>query len=231
MDKERRFLTHYGLYKFNQKFWDLSAHHREQVLHNFVSTMETGSEKTWFYQVYPAQYKFDILIWSNSYADELTDIDTFFLNQGTLLSRFREYVECPYNMWGITKPSQYSRAKKSAQELDPFTDTRKPYFVIYPFTKTSEWYQKSREERQEMMNGHIVTGKKFPEISQLLIYSIGMQDQEFVVAYEQEDLAMFSDLVYELRMTVARIYTLNDTPQITSIFRTKEQLVGIFSGK
>jgi len=64
-----------------------------------------------------------------------------------------------------------------------------------------------------------------------LIYSIGMQDQEFVVAYEQEDLAMFSDLVYELRMTVARIYTLNDTPQITSILRTKEQLVGIFSGK
>jgi chlorite dismutase len=58
-----------------------------------------------------------------------------------------------------------------------------------------------------------------------------MQDQEFVVAYEQEDLAMFSDLVYELRMTVARIYTLNDTPQITSILRTKEQLVGIFSGK
>ena len=37
-----------------------------------------------------------------------------------------------------------------------------------------------RETRQGMMNEHIRVGRQYPEISQLLLYSTGLQDQEFV---------------------------------------------------
>ena len=143
----------------------------------------------------------------------------------------REFITPVENFWGVTKPSQYSKAKKSAQELDPFEDTRLPYFIVYPFTKTSNWYMKSREERQEMMNSHIRIGKSFPDITQLLLYSFGLQDQEFIVSYETHLLPQFSDLVYELRMTEARIYTLSDTPIITGFLQTPEGLLKMFSGK
>ena len=124
----------------------------------------------------------------------------------------------------------YSKAKKSAQVLDPFEmDMRKTYFTIYPFTKTTEWYLKTREERQEMMNEHIRIGKQYAEITQLLLYSFGIQDQEFIVAYEMENLPLFSDLVYELRGSVARLYTLIDTPIITSVKIEESELISTLS--
>ena len=81
------------------------------------------------------------------------------------------------------------------------------------------------------MNEHIKLGKSFPSICQLLLYSFGIQDQEFVVSYEMDDLAMFSDLVQQLRSTEARIYTLLDTPIITGCHRTKDQFINMFTAE
>jgi chlorite dismutase len=75
------------------------------------------------------------------------------------------------------------------------------------------------------MNEHIKLGKQYPEIKQLLLYSFGLQDQEFVVSYEMEDLAQFSDLVKGLRETEGRRHTLFDTPVITGVHRTVEEFI------
>ena len=228
---ENRILTHYALYSFSDSFWELTPTERKQHIKSFCKDVSEASEKTWFYQVYPTQTKFDILVWSNVQAEELDAPNRFFEANAKATNRHRAYVKPVLNFWGMTKPSQYSKAKRSAQELDPFEDVRLPYFIIYPFSKTGDWYLKPREERQELMNDHIRIGKSFPDITQLLLYSFGMQDQEFVVAYETHDLSKFSDLVYELRMTQARIFTLNDTPIITGTFHTIDEIAKIFSGK
>ncbi|MCH8978559.1 MAG: chlorite dismutase family protein, partial [Armatimonadetes bacterium] len=115
---------------------------------------------------------------------------------------------------------------KTEQDIDPFDGDRSRYFVIYPFAKTKEWYLMTKDSRQGMMNEHIKKGKEYPEIKQQLLYSFGLQDQEFVVSYEMEDLAMFSKLVHELRSTQGRIYTALDTPIITGVHRTPEEFVG-----
>ena len=52
-----------------------------------------------------------------------------------------------------------------------------------------------------MMNEHIKIGKQYESIKQLLLYSFCLQDQEFVVVYETDDLALFSQLVNDSRMT------------------------------
>lgn len=92
-----------------------------------------------------------------------------------------------------------------------------PYLIVYPFVKTHEWYQHPVEERRRMMTGHIRIGKQHEGIDQLLLYSTGLQDQEFVVAYESADLSAFSALVVDLRMTEARLYTERDTPVYVGI--------------
>ena len=74
----------------------------------------------------------------------------------------------------------------------------------------------SRDARQGMMNEHIRIGHQYPEIKQLLLYSFGLQDQEFVVVYETDDLPQFSDLVNELRGAEGRRYTERDTPAYTA---------------
>ena len=116
-----------------------------------------------------------------------------------------------------SKPSVYAKQRENPQEIDPYSDERKPYFVIYPFAKTADWYLKEKDERMQLMAEHIRIGKKYPAIKQLLLYSFGIQDQEFIVSYEMDDLPLFSDLVQELRSTSARIYTLLDTPIIVCV--------------
>jgi chlorite dismutase len=67
------------------------------------------------------------------------------------------------------------------------------------------------------MNEHIRIGKQYRDIKQLLLYSFGLQDQEFVVVYETDDMSLFSKLVYDLRDTQARRYTRSDTPLHTGV--------------
>jgi chlorite dismutase len=86
----------------------------------------------------------------------------------------------------------------------------------------------SREARQGMMNEHIRIGKQYEEITQLLLYSFGVQDQEFVVVYEMDDIQRFSDLVNELRSTEGRRYTLRDTPLHAAIYHPAEETLALW---
>jgi chlorite dismutase len=107
------------------------------------------------------------------------------------LAALSPLIEIKRSLWGYTRPSQYTKSR-STQEIDPFAGNAQKYLVIYPFVKTVEWYLMSREARQGMMNEHIRIGKQYEEIKQLLLYSFGVQDQEFVVVYEMDDLQQFS---------------------------------------
>jgi chlorite dismutase len=135
----------------------------------------------------------------------------FFSRWAEAAAPFRARLEIRDVLWGFTRQSQYTKTK-SQQELDPFAAERQPYLIVYPFVKTADWYLKSQDERREMMMGHIKVGKQYKDITQLLLYSFGLQDQEFVVVYETHDLTRFMELVNELRKTEARRYTERDWP-------------------
>jgi chlorite dismutase len=169
----------------------------------------------------------DMLIWSAVQAEEPGATAEFFECFARAYSPYRHLIEIKGYLWGYTRPSQYTKSR-STQEIDPFAETRKRYLVMYPFVKTVEWYLMSREARQGMMNEHIRIGKQYEEIKQLLLYSFGVQDQEFVVVYEMDDLQQFSDLVNELRSSEARRYTLRDTPLHTAIYHPAEETLALW---
>src|SRR5262249_8638295 len=93
------------------------------------------------------------------------------------------------------------------------------YLFVYPFTKTRPWYQLPVEERQTVMDEHIRVGRKYPAVKLNTTYSFGLDDQEFVVAFETDSPSDFLDLVQELRESKASMYTLRDTPILTCLFR------------
>jgi chlorite dismutase len=127
-------------------------------------------------------------------------------------------------LWGYTGKSTYSKAR-STQEIDPFGGERTTYLIVYPFVKTKDWYLMEADARQSMMNEHIRLGKQYTAIKQLLLYSFGLQDQEFVVVYETDDLPLFSELVYDLRSTEARRFTERDAPLQTAVYSQPEKLL------
>lgn len=132
------------------------------------------------------------------------------------------------NMIGLTRPSQYVR-RPTTQEQSLFTGERSRYLVVYPFVKTVDWYLAPAEERQAAMRDHMRVGHAYPQVRQLLAYSFGLDDQEFIVAYETDDLVAFQDLVRDLRETEARRSTLRDTPIVTGIHRPLGQILSLLS--
>jgi chlorite dismutase len=122
--------------------------------------------------------------------------------------------------------SQYVR-KPTAQEQSMLTGERSRYLIVYPFTKSTDWYLQSREARQGIMNEHMRIGHEYPMVRQALGYSFGLDSQEFVVAYETDDLVAFGDLVRALRGTDSRKATVNDTPILLGIHRPLDEIVSL----
>jgi chlorite dismutase len=93
----------------------------------------------------------------------------------------------------------------------------KRYFIVYPMTKTRHWYGLAMEERQQMMNDHFRIGHGYPGVTINTTYSFGIDDPEFVVAFETDDPSEFVSLVMDLREVPGAQYTASETPIFTTL--------------
>jgi chlorite dismutase len=211
-------LGHFATYRLAAGFWALGGNERKKRARAWCDAVTRSCDALQLYLVQGIEPAADVLVWSSMRVESPAAPGEFFRRRAAADNAHRDAVEPIDVIWGMTRPSEYSRSAKSAQEIDPFAARRAPYLIAYPFTKTAEWYLLGRETRLGMMNEHIRIGKQFREINQLLLYSFGLQDQEFVVVYETDDLTLFSRLVYDLRDTEARRYTKSDTPLHTGVW-------------
>ena len=143
-----------------------------------------------------------------------------------LRSGLGRYCEIAHSLWGLTRPSIYTR-RRTAQEQAVDEETRQRYLIVYPFVKTIEWYLMSRDARQGMMNEHMRVGHEYEDVRQVLLYTTGLDDQEFIVAYETDVIERHQDLVIALRDTEARRYTLRDTPIFTAVHRPLDEALAL----
>ncbi len=220
-------LNHFALFAFKDAYWSLPSSERVLFHDHWLSGLRAAAQKVDVYQVFPTEDTADILVWSALPLLEKCDTATFFDRFARTTNPYRGYVQLHTSLWGYTRPSQYTKTR-STQEIDPFAEERKPYLVMYPFVKTTEWYLMGREARQGIMNEHIRIGKQYEDITQLLLYSFGVQDQEFIVVYETDDLPRFSDLVNELRSADGRRYTQRDTPLHTALYHPAEETLALW---
>jgi chlorite dismutase len=165
------------------------------------------------------------------------DADLLLLTQATNLERIHEfhvvlaqsglmaYAETPYSFLAMTKPSEYS--DESRLEVRP---AHAKYLFVYPFVKTREWYTVDPKERWRIMQEHIRVGKEYPSVDLNTSYSFGLDDQEFVVAFEADEPAVFLDLVQRLRTTESSSYTKRDTPTFTCIAMSVERALNALDG-
>ena len=133
------------------------------------------------------------------------------------------YLRVSYTLLGMTRPSPYKKpSAASVSTPDANNDLDIPlshrYLVVYPFTKTIEWHLSPLEERRAVMKAHVDVGRRWSAtVSQLLLYSYGLDDHEFIVSYYTDKLDDFQSLVMDMRGTESRRHTKNDTPIFTCI--------------
>src|SRR6201994_1110858 len=165
------------------------------------------------------------------------DADMLILTQATNLENIHEFhvvlaqsglmawASTPYSYLAMTKPSEYS--DESRLEVRP---AHSKYLFVYPFVKTRAWYALPGDERWRIMQEHIKLGREYPSVDINTSYSFGLDDQEFVVAFETDNPADFLDLVQRLRTTESSSYTLRDTPTFTCISCSVERALGALDG-
>jgi chlorite dismutase len=165
------------------------------------------------------------------------DADLMLLSQSENLERIHEFhvvlaqsglmkwCSIPYSFLAMTKASEYS--DESRLEVRP---AHAKYLFVYPFVKTRAWYGLPQPERWRIMQEHIQVGREFPSVDLNTSYSFGLDDQEFVVAFETDNPGDFLDLVQKLRTSESSAYTLRDTPTFTCISCSVERALGALDG-
>jgi chlorite dismutase len=156
----------------------------------------------------------DFMLWRIGY-----DIDPFQKMVAEInRSILGRYLDVPQSYMAMTKHSQYVdehvHEGQEGRRLK-IVPGKKPFLFVYPFVKTRDWYLLPMSDRQRIMNEHIAIGHKYPRVKINTTYSFGLDDQDFVVAFEADSPAEFLDLVQELRETESSKYTLRDTPMYT----------------
>ncbi len=165
----------------------------------------------------------EFLVWSVATSLEALQAT----NAAILRSGLGAYLRTPYLYLSMTKRSTY------VDKLDPehpeqrrfVTPFHSKYLFIYPFWKTAEWYMLPKDQRQAMMDEHIRTGNMYPSVRIHTTYSFGLDDPEFMLAFETDEPKDFLDLVMTMRENKARPYTLRDTPIFTCVAKPLEQLL------
>jgi chlorite dismutase len=164
----------------------------------------------------------DLLLWTASPG--LGEIHDFHVVLGQ--SGLMGWAGTPYSYLAMTKESEYSDEERLEVRAG-----RSSYLFVYPFWKKREWYRLPAEERQRIMNEHIEVGQRYPSVSINTTYSFGLDDQEFVLAFETERPADFLDLVQELRTSESSSYTLRDTPIFTCIASSVRRALDALDGE
>lgn len=167
----------------------------------------------------------DFMLWRIS--ERLEDFNE--MSSALLKTGLGKYIQIPYSYLSVTKRSMYvdkhqhEGAESSRERVVP---GKSKYLFVYPFIKQREWYLLSKEDRQKIMDVHIAMGHKYPSVKINTTYSFGIDDQEFVVAFESDKPMDFVDLVMELRETQSSKYTVRDTPAFTCVQKPIREVLG-----
>ena len=171
-----------------------------EVLEDWSSRMETLRA----YTVTGVRADCDFFLWKiTEHYSDLGELGAA-LNATPLAG----WLETPYSYLATTKASPYTKAGRPRKVVPKGS----PYLVVYPFVKVRPWYALPAEDRQRAMDEHMRIGAEFPTIHNHTTYSFGIDDQEFMTAFECDEPADFMHLMLTLRESEASRYTERDTP-------------------
>lgn len=226
--KIQRQIVSFTMFKIMPEWRRLSAGERSEHKRQFTEVLkkwnQPGRLLCLTYSTVGTRGDCDMVLWRICYCAE--DINQ--MTADLLATQLGGYLETAHSFLAMTKRSQYLIGHEHEGQHDSRGAIRpggQKYVFIYPFWKTRAWYLLPIEERQRLMNEHIRIGHLYPRVKLNTTYSFGIDDQEFVVAFETNFPEDFLDLVQQLREIEISAYTLKDTPIFTCIRMTPEEML------
>ncbi len=223
----KRQIVKFTFFKIAPEWRRLDVAERERQIAQLSTVVESWATRNLVrcYSTLGTRGDTDFMVWQVSY--ELDDIQRM---AGEILgTAMGSFLTTPYSYLSMTKSSAYVEkyagpGEDRATRLALAPGAHK-YLFVYPLTKMREWYGLPPEERQQIMNQHIAIGATYSSVKINTTYSFGLDDQEFVLAFETDEPGDFLDLVQELRGSVSSAYTLIDVPIFTCVATTSRGML------
>lgn len=226
-----RQFVNYSFYRVDPAWRRLPAVERAAGKEAFASVVEAyrGRALILSFSTVGIRGDCDLLLWRIAY--ELETLQQ--MSAHLLATGLGQWMSIPYSFLGQAKTSVYVDEFIHPSQEEKRSRVRPGeyrYLFVYPFVKTREWFLLPRERRDDIMREHIRKGHEYPTVKLNTIYSFGLDDQEWVVAFESNRPEDFLDLVMELRQTEGSRYTLRDTPIFTCVRRELREALDLLGG-
>jgi len=224
----RRQVVNFIMYKLDPAWRllpkDQKQADREQLCRLLISWNQPGRMLILPYSTVGLRADTDVILWRICYQlEDLQQMSTEISQTG-----LGKHLRTSHSFVAMTKRSTYLIGHSHPGQTDSrgaLVPGQFKYLFIYPFVKSRDWYQLNLPARQGMMNEHIAVGHKYPRVKLNTTYSFGLDDQDFVVAFESDHPEDFVDLVMELRETDASRYTARDTPIFTCLLKSVDGII------
>ena len=200
----------YPVFKASRAFRDLDVDDAAQEVENLFKEWDGRVSVRGVYSTVGFRADSDLMLWLvGSSPEDLQDALVAFgrTQAGRELERTWSFV-------GIVKPAEFT-----ADHAPAFVkgDPPKRFLNVYPFVRTPEWYLIPAEERAEMLREHGVMGREFPDVLANTTSAFGINDWEWILAFEADELDRLVDCIRRLRDAKARRFTKVEVPFVTGI--------------
>ena len=214
-----KFFT-FTFYKVDPKWRWLNEMGKDEASREFLELLNAARKKIKIrtYSTIGLRHDSEFMIWTMSPSLENIQV----LASKIYTTILGKYIEPTSTYLSLTRKSFYSNQVKLGFETE---EEPLRYAVVYPFIKSREWYLLPFEKRKEMMEEHIRVGRKYPEIRLNTTYSFGIDDQDFMLAFETDNLSRFQSLIIDLRETQVSKYIIKDTPMIPCVLKNIEEII------
>jgi len=214
-DRQRRQFLNYSFYRLDPVFRRLPADEQRDAAEGFIELVRKWESLDDFilrtYSLVGLRADVDFMLWRIAF-----DPLCFQSMEATIRrSQLGAYLSQVHSFLSMQRRSQYVNRTKGAGEGVELMPGQGKFLFVYPFSKTRAWYRLSPHARQGMMDEHIAASAPFKGVNLNSSYSYGIDDQDFVVAFDSDYPQEFVDLVGRLRYTEASLYTQRDTPMFT----------------
>ena len=155
--------------------------------------------------------------WHASTSDDLQE--TYARFRRTALGRASTPV---WSAMALHRPAEFNKSHIPAflAEEDPH-----PYICVYPFVRSYEWYLLDPQDRRDQLAEHGMMAREYPDVRANTVACFALNDYEWMLAFEADELHRIVDLMRHLRGSRARRHTRVETPFYTGARKPIPELV------
>jgi chlorite dismutase len=132
-----------------------------------------------------------------------------------------------WSVMGLHRPAEFNKGHVPAfmAEEDP-----RGYACVYPFVRSYEWYLLPDDERRDLLVEHGRAARGYPDVRANTVASFALNDFEWILCFEADELHRIVDLMRDLRAVGARRHVRIEIPFFTGPRTPLPELVAALPG-